>query len=126
MKNKKNSNKSFGVLFFIVFLIVGLYPYFQNENIRTWSIILSIIFLILGIFNSKFLSPLKSAWLKLGEMLGKFIAPIVMLLVYFVFITPIGLILKIFNKDVINYKIKKNLKSYWIKRDFKIFFNKQF
>ena len=126
MKNKKNSNKSFGVLFFIVFLIVGLYPYLQNENLRVWSIILSIIFLILGIFNSKFLSPLKSAWLKLGEMLGKFIAPIVMLLVYFVFITPIGLILKIFKKDIINLKIKKNLKSYWIKRDFKIFFNKQF
>ncbi|MDC0472423.1 SxtJ family membrane protein [Pelagibacteraceae bacterium] len=126
MKNKKNSNKSFGILFFIVFLIIGLYPLILYEELRIWSIILSVIFLILGISNSKLLTPLKYSWLKLGETLGKFIAPIVMFFVYFIFVTPIGLILRIFNKDIINLRINKSIKSYWIKRDFKISFKKQF
>ena len=114
MKNKEN-NKSFGILFFIVFLLIALWPVKDSESIRIWPLIISLLFLILGIINSKFLTPLKKGWIKLGEILGKFIAPIVMGFIYFVVITPIGILLRLFGKDLLNIKFNKN-KSYWIKR----------
>tara|TARA_B100001029_G_C14753069_1_gene281851 strand:+ start:68 stop:445 length:378 start_codon:yes stop_codon:yes gene_type:complete len=109
------SNRSFGILFFIVFLIIGLWPLINGETVRVWSISISIIFLILGIINSKFLTPLKIIWIKLGETLGKFIAPIVMGIIYFIIITPIGLFMRLIGKDLLNTKLFKK-KSYWIKR----------
>ena len=114
MKNKEN-NKSFGILFFIVFLLIALWPVKDTESIRVWSMVISLLFLILGIINSKFLTPLKKGWIKLGEILGKFIAPIVMGFIYFVIITPIGILLRLFGKDLLNIKFNTN-KSYWIKR----------
>ena len=114
MKNKEN-NKSFGILFFIVFLLIALWPVKDSESIRIWPLIISLLFLILGIINSKFLTPLKKGWIKLGEILGKFIAPIVMGFIYFVIITPIGILLRLFGKDLLNIKFNTN-KSYWIKR----------
>ena len=115
MKNKDN-NKSFGILFFIVFLLIAIWPVLESESIRVWSLAISIIFLVLGIINSKILSPLKKGWIKLGEILGKVVAPVVMGFIYFVVITPIGVIKRLFGKDLLNIKFNKN-KSYWIKRD---------
>ena len=114
MKNKDN-NKSFGILFFIVFLLIAIWPVLESESIRVWSLAISIIFLVLGIINSKILSPLKKGWIKLGEILGKIVAPIVMGFIYFIVITPIGVLMRLFGKDLLNIKFNKN-KSYWIKR----------
>ena len=112
---KKANNRSFGILFFIVFLLIALWPLISSNSIRYWALILSITFLILGAINSKLLSPLKVYWIKLGEILGKIIAPLVMSLVFFIILTPIGLILRIFGKDLL--KLKKNKKnSYWLSR----------
>ena len=115
MKNKEN-NRSFGILFFIVFLLVAIWPVINSEPIRIWSIIISILFLILGITNSKILTPLKRGWIKLGEILGKVVAPIIMGFIYFIIITPIGILMRLFGKDLLNIKFNKN-KSYWIKRE---------
>ena len=112
---KNNSNKSFGILFFIVFLLIAIWPVFTSEPIRVWVIILSLIFLVLGIINSKLLTPFKKIWIKLGEILGKFIAPIVMGFIYFLIITPIGLFMRLIRKDLLSIKFHKE-KSYWIKR----------
>ena len=113
---KKNENNiSFGILFFIVFFLIAIWPLIDSGSIRIWSIVLSFIFLILGILNSKLLSPLKSAWIKLGEILGKIIAPIVMGFIYFLIITPIGLLMRLIGKDLLGIKYSKN-NSYWIKR----------
>tara|TARA_B100000965_G_C19187789_1_gene581772 strand:+ start:110 stop:490 length:381 start_codon:yes stop_codon:yes gene_type:complete len=116
MKIKKSSNRSFGFLFFFVFIIIGLWPLLYSGNIRTWSIILSLIFFVLGALNSKVLSPLNKYWIKLGELLGKVIAPVIMFLIFFLVVTPIGLFMRLIGKDLVNLKYNKKIKSYWISR----------
>ena len=112
---KNDNNKSFGILFFIVFLLIAIWPIIASEPVRIWAIIVSLIFLLLGIINSKLLTPLKQGWIKLGEILGKVIAPIVMGFIYFLIITPIGLLMRLLGKDLLSIKFNKE-KSYWIKR----------
>ena len=114
--HKKSSNKSFGILFFIVFLGLGLWPITNENSPNIYLVIISIIFLILGILDSKLLSPLNSFWIKLGELLGKVIAPIVMAIIYFFILTPISLVVRLFGKDLLGLKFTKQIKTYWIKR----------
>ena len=114
--NKKSSNKSFGILFFVVFLGLGLWPLTNDNNPNIYLIIISIIFLILGLLNSKLLSPLNLFWIKFGELLGKIIAPIVMAMVYFIILTPISLIVRLFGKDLLGLKFIKKKQTYWLKR----------
>ena len=114
--HKKSSNRSFGILFFLVFLGFGLWPLTKEMSPNIYLIIISVIFLILGLLNSKLLSPLNNLWIKFGEILGKVIAPIVMAVVYFLILTPISLLVRLFGKDVIEMKFNNNVKSYWIKR----------
>jgi len=114
-KVKIGSNKSFGIVFFIFFLIVGTYPIFFQGELRIWSLIVSIIFLLLGIINSRFLTPLNLLWFKFGMLLGRIVSPIVMGLVFFLVVTPTGLIMRILNKNLLRLK-KKNIKTYWIER----------
>ena len=109
-----SSNRSFGLLFFIVFFIIGLWPLKNDLELNYIFIGISIIFLILGLMNSKILTPLNKIWVKFGEFLGRIIAPIVMAIIYFFILTPISLILRIFGKDLLNLKFSKE-KSYWIK-----------
>ena len=111
-----SSNRSFGLLFFIVFLIIGLWPLKNGLELNYIFIGISIIFLILGLMNSKILTPFNKIWVKFGELLGRIIAPIVMAIIYFFILTPISLILRIFGKDLLNLKFSKE-KSYWTKRE---------
>ena len=113
---KISSNRSFGVVFFIVFLLIALYPLLNNNEIRLWSLIISVIFLILGILNSKILSPLNKIWFKFGLLLGRIVSPLVMAIIFFLVVTPIGLLMRILNKDLLNLKFNKS-KSYWIKKN---------
>ena len=112
---KISSNRSFGIVFFIVFLLIGTYPLLNNDHIRIWSLIISIVFLILGLLNSKILFPLNKIWFKFGILLGKIISPLLMGLIFFVVVTPIGLLMRLFNKDLLNLKFNKS-KSYWIEK----------
>ena len=102
-----SSNRSFGLIFFAVFLLIGIWPLKDGELIRVWSVILRSIFLILGLLNSKLLSPLNLAWIKFGEYLGRVIAPIVMAIVYFLVVTPIGLFMRMIGKDFLRLKFSK-------------------
>ena len=113
---KKENNKSFGILFFIIFLLIALWPLLNSEFIRMWALGIASIFLVLGFINSKILTPVKKSWIKLGEILGLIIAPMVMALVYFIFLTPISLIVRLFGKDLLGIKFDKKIDSYWIKR----------
>ncbi len=116
MKSKEN-NKGFGLLFFVVFLIIGLWPLLSGENPRIFFPLLALIFLILGLINSKMLTPLRKAWMKFGEFLGRIISPVVMGLVYFVVLTPLSIVVRMFGRDLLKVKFLGNSKSYWIKRN---------
>ena len=110
---KVGSNKSFGIVFFVVFLLIALYPLTNNQEVRFWSLIISIIFLILGLFNSKILKPLNILWFKFGIFLGKIVSPIIMGLIFYFVVTPIGLLMRFIGKDLLNLKYNKK-KTYWI------------
>ena len=116
MNKEKKNNKSFGYLFFAIFLLIFLYQYINSSYINWFLIIISIIFLILGIINSNLLTPLKILWIKLGFLLGKIISPIILGFIFYFIVTPIALLLKIFRKDVL--RLKKNKSStYWIEKN---------
>ena len=113
---KISSNRSLGLVFFVVFLIVALWPLKHEEDIRLWSLVLSIIFFILGILNSQLLTPLNKLWFKFGMFLGLIVSPIVMGIVYFLVVTPIGIFMRFLGKDLLKTSKVKHT-SYWIKRD---------
>jgi hypothetical protein len=112
----KSNNKGFGLLFFVVFLIIGFLPIINGNSPRVIFFPFALIFLILGLINSKILTPLNKAWVKFGEFLGAIIAPIVMAVVYFVVLTPISIIVRICGKDLLKVKFSDKNDSYWIKR----------
>tara|TARA_B100000795_G_scaffold179558_1_gene135909 strand:- start:151 stop:555 length:405 start_codon:yes stop_codon:yes gene_type:complete len=113
---KKGSEKSFGVVFSIVFLIIALYPLFGSEGFRLWAIIISAIFLLLSFVAPKLLSLPNKLWFKFGLLLGSIIAPVVMALVYIATVIPTGLIMRLLGKDLLKQKLDKQAKSYWIER----------
>ena len=126
MKKKKNTNRSFGILFFIVFSIISIWPILSGNELRLWSFIVAIIFLIMGITKSRFLTPLNIAWIKFGELLGVIISPLIMGLVYFLVVLPIGILMRVLGKDLLSLKFNKNIETYWNKKELKTNFNKQF
>ena len=113
---KIGSNRSFGIIFFLVFLLIATYPLINGDELRLWSLVISIIFLLLGLINSKILNPLNKLWFKFGIFLGKVISPLVMGITFFLVVTPIGILMRILNKDLLNLKFSKK-KSYWIKKN---------
>ena len=116
MKSKEN-NKGFGLLFFVVFLIIGLWPLLEKGEIRYWSVFISSIFLLLGLINSILLSPLNKIWFNFGKLLSKIITPLIMGVIFFLIVTPIGLIMRVLGKDILSLKYNENSKSYWIEKN---------
>ena len=119
MKNnniKIGSNKNFGLVFFIFFLIISFYPLVNGEDIRKWSLVFSIIFLVLGLTNSKILNPLNKLWFNFGIFLGKIMSPVIMGIIFFLVVTPIGLLMRLFGKDILNLKFN-NKATYWIEKN---------
>ena len=114
---KLGSNRSFGIVFFIVFVLIAIYPIINQGELRIWSLIISLFFLVLGLFNSKILTPLNKLWFKFGLFLGKIISPIIMGIIFFVVVTPIGVIMRLIGKDVLNLKLNKKEGSYWIEKE---------
>ena len=112
---KIGSNRSFGIVFFVVFLIIATYPLINGDELRLWSLLISIVFLFLGLVNSKILNPLNKLWFKFGIFLGKIISPLVMGIIFFLVVTPIGLLMRLLNKDLLNLRFNNN-GSYWIEK----------
>ena len=112
---KISSNRSFGIVFFLIFLIIAIYPLTYNNEIRIWSLIISLSFLILGIMNSKILLPLNKIWFKFGILLGLIFSPVIMGFIFFLVVTPIGILMRVLRKDLLNLKFG-NLETYWIEK----------
>ena len=112
---KIGSNRSFGIVFFVFFLIIATFPLINGDELRLWSLIISIIFLFLGLVNSKILNPINKLWFKFGIFLGKIISPLVMGIIFFLVVTPIGLLMRLLNKDLLNLRFNNN-GSYWIEK----------
>ena len=120
MKNiKLPTNRNFGFVFFVVFFVIALWPVLNGEDLRIWSILISLIFLFLGIINSKILTPLNIIWMKFGLILGGIVSPVIMGIIFFGVVTPMGLLMRLFKKDLLNLRMN-NKKSYWIEKDKKI------
>ena len=115
MEVKRSSNKSFGIVFFVVFIIIGFWPLLDINTYRLWAIIIAMIFLILGVMNSRLLTPFNILWFKFGIFLGKIVSPIVMGVIFFFVVTPIAILMKILKKDLLNLKFN-NEETYWIKK----------
>ena len=113
---KISSNRSFGIVFFVVFALIAFYPLINHGDIRIWSLIVSLIFLVLGLLNSKILNPLNKLWFKFGIFLGKIVSPLVMGIIFFFVVTPIGFLMRLLKKDLLNLKFNDN-KSYWIEKN---------
>ena len=116
---KQKNNRSFGILLFFFFIIISLWPLLSKNEPIIWSLSIAIIFLVLAILNPKLLSPLTKLWIRLGEVIGKFISPIIIGLIFFLILTPIGLLMRIFKKDLLNLKFSKN-NTYWVERKTKL------
>ena len=112
---KIGSNRSFGIVFFVVFLLIATYPLINKGDLRAWSLIISLIFLILGLVNSKILTPFNKLWFRFGIFLGKIISPLIMGIIFFFVVTPIGLIMRLLKKDILALKYDKK-QSYWIEK----------
>ena len=120
-KIQTNSNRSFGIVFSIVFIIIAFWSFRGDfSQIKILPLLISLIFLILGLINSKLLTPLNKLWIKFGNLLGSIISPIIMAIIFFLVVTPTGILLRIFGKDLLNIKQKSNKNSYWIKKDKRI------
>ncbi len=113
---KIGSNRSFGIVFFVVFLLIALYPILNEGEIRIWSLAISIIFLVLGLTNSKILNPFNKLWFKFGLFLGKLLSPLIMGIIFFFVVTPTGLLMRLFKKDLLKLNFNSN-KSYWIEKN---------
>ena len=110
---KISSNRSFGLVFFVVFLLISIYPLLYGQNFRFWLLIVAIIFLALGLLNSKILTPLNKIWFKFGLLLGRIVSPVIMSIIFFFVVTPISFVMKILGKDILNLK-RNNNNTYWI------------
>ena len=116
---KKSSSKSFGYLFFGLFLILSLWPVLNDNSINFLFLSISAVFLILTIFKAKILDFLNNYWIKLGELLGRVVAPIIMFAVFFVIATPLSLLTKLLKKDLLNMRFNDS-KTYWANKVKKI------
>ena len=116
IQTERPSEKSFGIIFSTVFLIVSLYPLINSEGLRIWALFVSTIFFLLAFVAPKLLVLPNKLWFKFGLLIGSIVAPIVMAFVYFVIVLPTGLIMRLLGKDLLKQKLDKNAKSYWIER----------
>ena len=114
---KEGTERSFGLIFAVFFAIIGLYPLWFGNNIHLWSCIIAFIFLFLGLFLPKVLTVPNQLWFKLSKLLGIIVTPIIIILLYFLTVTPIGIIMRLLGKDLLRKKFDKSVNSYWIKRN---------
>lgn len=114
---KGSSDRSFGGVFTVVFLIIGFWPMVSGGTPRSWALAIAGVFLALAIIRPSVLAPLNRLWMKFGLLLHKITNPIIMGLVFFLAVTPTAMVMKVLGKDPLRRKIDKGATSYWIDRE---------
>jgi hypothetical protein len=112
-----SSNRVFGLVFVAVFLVVGLLPLFSRGNVRLWSLIVSGGFLLVALIAPAVLAPLNRLWMRFGMLLHKIVSPLVLGIMFFGVITPMGLVMRWMGKDLLRLRADPNASSYWVRRD---------
>lgn len=114
IKFAHSSNKSFGLVIGLFFFLISFFPIISGQPVRRWSLIPSVLFILLALFKPALLSSLNYYWARFGLVLHKAISPIILAFLFYFVFAPTALILKLFKKDILSLKIKKNDRSYWI------------
>jgi hypothetical protein len=110
---KSGSDRSLGVVFTVVFGIIGLLPLWNGENIRIWAMIIAGLFLGAALIFPKVLGPLNRIWFQFGLLLHKIVSPVVMGFIFFVAVVPTGLLMRLFGKKPLDLDFDPSQKSYW-------------
>ena len=108
MLDNKNSDKKFGITFFIIFLVISLFLASDKNKYFLFSLLIALLFFFVSLFIPNYLTKLNNLWTSFGLLLGNIISPLVMGIIYFFVITPTALTLKIFKKDILNLKKNKD------------------
>lgn len=111
------SEKSFGIVFAVVFAIIALWPLVDAHPVRWWALIVAFVFLVAAFIAQPLLKPLNLLWFKFGLLLYKVVNPVVMGLLYYLTVVPMGLAMRACGKDPLNRSFDADAKSYWIERD---------
>lgn len=111
---KLGSNKKFGLVMSLFFLILAVYPYLNGLPLKNNLFIVSFVFLICALIKPEILYYPNFIWMQLGRMLGIVVSPIILALLFFVVFMPIGLVLRLFKKDLLNMSLDKNSSTFWI------------
>jgi hypothetical protein len=111
-----SSDRSFGIVFAVVFALIGLLPLVFGHPVRLWALAVGAGFLAAALVAPRVLSPLNRVWLRFGLLLHKIVSPLVLGIMFFLVITPIGLLMRAFGKDLLRLQFDKRSSSYWIER----------
>ena len=117
---KQLSNRTFGLIFAAIFLLIALWPLINGASPRTWALIIVALFALPALLFPRVLTPLNAAWAKFGLFMHKIVNPILMGLIFFLTVLPTGLMLKLFGKDPMRRKLDVNATTYWQQRDDKV------
>lgn len=114
---KGSSDRAFGIVFSIVFLIVGLFPLVGGGSVTWWPFAVSAIFLVAAVAFSSVLAPLNKVWTRFGLLLHRVTNPIIMGILFFIVVTPVGLVMRLFGKRFLHQELERGADSYWIRRN---------
>lgn len=114
---KGSSDRSFGIVFAVVFLLIGLWPLLDGGAVRWWSLAVAFVFAVLAAIRPGLLAPVNRLWLRLGLLLNRIVSPLVMALLFYLIITPLAFLMRLTGKDPLRLKYDPEVRSYWIARE---------
>lgn len=112
-----SSNRSFGLVFAAVFAIIGLWPWLFGGQVRVWSVFVGAAFLMVGWLRPTALAQLNRVWTRFGLLLHRIVSPVVLGVMFFVVVTPMGLVMRALGKDPLRLRFDSDARSYWIDRE---------
>lgn len=113
---KLGSDRQFGFVFAAVFAAIGLLPLLGGNSLRWWALALAVVFLAITLVHARLLRPFNRVWFRFGLLLHAIVSPVVMGLIFFVAVTPVGLAMRALGKDVLKLRFDADASSYWIER----------